>query len=228
VKTYFTSLKLQSFLYITSPSAIPSSYKSAFYKSGQLVARQLSHTMAQKFTAELVESPRPAALDRQDSIHPGLRPSLVNVPVTPGIQLATYQDSESGSGGSTSYFSGDVTALRNQGAPAQSPSEAAAGAQSSHDILRRMSLSSIANREATKNIDPRVTHSSLSLSGSVISATFCIPHSLNHRKGADWVSLLPIFTDVDPNSCRNLNKDVVHQLYSILSTTSPLATGTTL
>jgi trehalose 6-phosphate synthase/phosphatase len=145
--------------------------------------------MAQKFEnegAELAQSPRPIAPERQESMHPGMRPDVVNVPVTPGIHLSTY-DSEHGSGASQSYFSKDVSKLRES--MAQSPSEAAAGAASGHDILRRMSLTGNRQRkDSLSNIDPRVANPSLSLSGSVISATFCIPHSLQYRKGSDWVS----------------------------------------
>jgi trehalose 6-phosphate synthase/phosphatase len=38
------------------------------------------------------------------------------------------------------------------------------------------------------DVDPRAANPSLGLSGGVISATFCIPHSLQLRSGADWVS----------------------------------------
>jgi trehalose 6-phosphate synthase/phosphatase len=69
---------------------------------------------------------------------------------------------------------------------AQSPSEAAAGAKSGHDILRRMSLVG-SWQDSLSDIDPQAAHPSLSLSGSVISATFCIPYSLHFRKGFDWV-----------------------------------------
>ena len=146
--------------------------------------------MAQKFSAEgaeLAESPAPLESGRQASIHPGLRPSLTKVPVTPGIGLGEYNSSGS-SAGEPSYFTHDVSHLRN--AMAQSPGDAASGAKSHHEILRRMSLTSpgLQRKESLVDVDPRAANPSLGLSGGVISATFCIPHSLQYRKGADWVS----------------------------------------
>jgi trehalose 6-phosphate synthase/phosphatase len=150
-------------------------------------------TMAQKFRdegAELAESPRPLLPDRQESpesVHPGLRPSLVNVPVTPGIHLGEYA-SWPNTGESTSYFSHDLSKLRQT--MAQSPSDAAAGAKTNNEILRRMSLSSpgLQRKDSLLDVDPRAANPTLGLSGGVISATFCIPHSLLHRKNLDWVS----------------------------------------
>lgn len=146
--------------------------------------------MAQKFSdqgAELAESPAPLAPGgAQDTGHPGLRPSLTKVPVTPGIGLGEYSSESSTS--DPSYFTHDISNLRN--AMAQSPSDAASGAKSHHEILRRMSLSSpgLQRKDSLVDVDPRAANPSLGLSGGVISATFCIPHSLQLRSGADWVS----------------------------------------
>ena len=46
-------------------------------------------------------------------------------------------------------------------------------------------------RDSLFEIDPRAANPSLGLSGGVISATFCIPHSLKYRKGQDWVEQTP-------------------------------------
>lgn len=143
--------------------------------------------MVQNFHQEgapLVESPRPLLPGRQESVHPGLRPSLTNIPVTPGITLGEYdseQDTED------SYFVADIKEPRET--MAQSPSDAAAGATSNADILRRMSLSSADHKTGVPavELDPRAANPTLGLSGGIISATFCIPHSLKLRKGADWV-----------------------------------------
>jgi hypothetical protein len=152
----------------------------------------LTLTMAQKFLkedAELAESPRPITSGSQESVHPSLHPSLMKVPVTPGIHLGEYDTQ--GSGDSQSYFTHDISKLQQpmaQPSSAQSPSEAASGAKSNRDILRRMSLAGGPKRQDSLNdIDPRAAFSSLGLSGGIISATFCIPHSLQYRKGADWV-----------------------------------------
>jgi len=150
-------------------------------------------TMAQKFKdegAEFAESPAPLLADRQESVHPGLRSSLVNVPVTPGIHLGEYA-SRPTTGDSISYFSHDPSKLRNK--MAQSPSAAAAGAKTNHEILRRMSFPSpgLQRKASILDIDPQAANPTLGLSGGVISATFCIPHSLQYRKGQDWVSHSP-------------------------------------
>ena len=147
--------------------------------------------MAQKFSnegAELAESPAPLAPGGvQDDGHPGLRTSLTKVPVTPGIGLGEYNSSGSATD-EPSYFTHDIANLRNS--MAQSPSDAASGAKSHHEILRRMSLTSpgAQRKDSLVDTDPRAANPSLGLSGGVISATFCIPHSLQLRNGADWVS----------------------------------------
>lgn len=144
-------------------------------------------------SGELAESPAPLAPNREpsdDSVHPGLRPSLVNVPVTPGIHLGEYMSDSisSTSRPTTSYFQHDIHRLRES--LADSPTEAATGARSNQDILRRMSLTGGKQKSEPKvEIDPRAANPSLSLSGGIISATFCIPHQLKYRKGADWVSI---------------------------------------
>lgn len=139
--------------------------------------------------AEVAESPRPLASERQESVYPGLRPSLTKVSATPGIHIGEY-NSRPGTGGS-SYFTHDINKLRET--MAQSPMEAASGAKTNHEVLRRMSLSTpgINRRESLSlsEIDPRAAYPGLNLSGGIISATFCIPHSLKYRKGADWVSI---------------------------------------
>lgn len=143
--------------------------------------------MAEKITDEgvgLAESPRPLLPDRQESIHPGLRPSLTSVPVTPGIHLGEYHSEHSTD--APSYFRHDIHKLRET--MAQSPAAAAEGAKSNSDVLRRMSLT--AGKDAVLEVDPRTANPALGLSGGVISATFCIPNSLKYRKGQDWVSSL--------------------------------------
>jgi trehalose 6-phosphate synthase/phosphatase len=143
--------------------------------------------MAQDFSkegADFAESPRPITSGSSESVHPGLRPSLTKVPVTPGIHLGEYASDASGD--SPSYFTHDISKLRQT--MAQSPSDAASGAKSNLEILRRMSLTGgLQRKDSLNEIDPRAANPSLGLSGGIISATFCIPHSLQYRKGADWV-----------------------------------------
>src|SRR5215469_9791532 len=54
----------------------------------------------------------------------------------------------------------------------QSPSEASASAKTGRELLRRLSLQDRAD------LDPRAVHPSLNLSGSIISATFCVPYDV--------------------------------------------------
>jgi len=145
------------------------------------------------------ESPRlaesPALLSGTEeespaSIHPGLRPSLTEVPVTPGIHLGEYNTTEASTSG---YFSQNPGFVRERIASmAQTPREAAEGATSGHEVLRRLSLASAEGQRKRGNSiafdsDPRAAYPKLELTGTIISATFCIPNSLKFRKGADWV-----------------------------------------
>jgi trehalose 6-phosphate synthase/phosphatase len=138
---------------------------------------------------EFTLSPRPLLPESQTSIHPGLRPSLVNIPVTPGIGLGEYEPESTQNTEVTSYFTAAPQQLQgSMEAAAQSPSEAAAGATTNADILRRMSLSSPAPITSTPvELDPQRANPALGLSGNIISATFCIPHAVKLRKGSDWV-----------------------------------------
>lgn len=109
--------------------------------------------------------------------------------VTPDIHHSAYigQASPDHPGESPSYFSrSDRPIAAEPEAIAQSPSEAAAGAKSGVDILRRMSLTAMGRRESLSEI--RAANPDLGVSGNIISATFNIPYSFKHHKGADWVS----------------------------------------
>jgi trehalose 6-phosphate synthase/phosphatase len=53
------------------------------------------------------------------------------------------------------------------------------------DLLRRLSLTS--ESPMSPEVDPRVEHPGLNLSGRLISASFCIPYKLNFQSGSDWV-----------------------------------------
>jgi trehalose 6-phosphate synthase/phosphatase len=141
--------------------------------------------MAQE-SSKAGENARPLLNRNLTSVHPGLHPSVTNVPVTPGIDNSAYQSGSSGA--EDSYFGRNIHKGGNTMA-AQSPTEAASGARSNQVILRRMSMggSSMQRRDSLFEIDPRAANPSLSLSGGIISATFCIPFSLKHRKGQDWV-----------------------------------------
>lgn len=129
------------------------------------------------------------------------RQSVLNIPVTPGIDYREYspesgrEDSREAAGSSPSYFQAQ-RAEADAISPDPLDDNMAAGeaeavgdaSMSGHDILRRMSKSSHGRRESINDI--RAAYPSLPLSGNVISATFNIPHSVKYRKGADWVSAL--------------------------------------
>ena len=119
------------------------------------------------------------------SFHPALHPSITNVPVTPGIKLAggsSYiqtpgEDDRAGAPrwNANSYFAPH----KSEEIRPDSPTKFAHGARNSADLLRRLSLVD-ASRPATAEIDPRVAHPGLNLSGNIISATFCIPFSVGY------------------------------------------------
>lgn len=134
-------------------------------------------------SVEFTESPAPVAAERSDSGNPAHNPAIVNVPVTPGINLGEYSPESTSSRPVTSYFNLDPSKLLDR--MAQSPSEAASGAKSNKEILRRMSLGG--RTASSTTVDLRAANPSLGLSGGVISATFCIPNSVTYRKGQDWV-----------------------------------------
>ena len=86
----------------------------------------------------------------------------------------------------TSYFSLPQNQSSNQPtSERQSPAEAAKGARSGKELLRRLSL---VNPEGidTLDVDPRTSHPALRLSGNIISATFCIPYQLTHSENGQW------------------------------------------
>lgn len=60
------------------------------------------------------------------------------------------------------------------------------GARTPAELLRRMSLVGQSSGEAL-DFDPREQYPSLELSGTVISATFCIPYSVSFAACGDWV-----------------------------------------
>lgn len=136
---------------------------------------------------------RPNVGNRQESLLlPSDNPSITQVPVTPGINFDTYQplDEDDEAPGTTSpgYFSGTGQGDISAPDPTDlSPSQVAATAKTSENLLGRMSLAAMGRRQSLTEI--RKTHPDLHLSGNIISATFNIPHSLGYNKGADWVSL---------------------------------------
>lgn len=139
---------------------------------------------------------RPSLNERtitESCLPPHHRQSLINIPVTPGIDNYHLESGRS-SQASGSYFhffppnegAASPDSLDDNIMSPSSPQGLADAAPiSGHDILRRMSRSSRGRRESLSDI--RAAYPSLPLTGNVISATFNMPHSLKYRKGADWV-----------------------------------------
>ena len=157
-----------------------------------------------------------------DDLHPALHPSVTNVPVTPAIESAevrTYSDIP-GQGGQIAaqpqWNSNSYYAPREDEKPPSSPTEYASGAKTPAELLRRLSLVD-SNRPVMPDMDLRALHPNLNLSGGIISATFCIPHSLGFQSGRDWVSVVSHFLSYWRLSFeRMLNLVVVLLLCSML------------
>ena len=131
-----------------------------------------------------------------DEIHPALSPSNTTIPVTPDVSDR----------GSLSYVQSPAQILEPHrqaqwncnsyfvpnewGEIPDSPARVATGARTSGELLRRLSLVD-SDRPAIHEVDPRTAFPSLNLSGGIISATFCIPHSVGFQSGQEWVSKLP-------------------------------------
>ncbi|MCJ1442708.1 MAG: threalose-6-phosphate phosphatase [Stictis urceolatum] len=80
-----------------------------------------------------------------------------------------------------SYFAPEPSST--DAAP-QSPTSIASSAQSSAELLRKLSLVD-ASRPAFADLDPKSAYPSLGLSGNIISASICIPHSVSFKDG-EW------------------------------------------
>lgn len=140
------------------------------------------------------------------SIHPALLPANTDIPVTPGPHTegqSAYFDPQSeipsttsspqqaykrssGSHWNANSYTGHPESKHRR---PSSPSEAAAGARSGEELLRRLSLNGQRPQNSDKpESDPRVTHPSLNLSGNVISATFAVPYKISYASGCEWVS----------------------------------------
>jgi trehalose 6-phosphate synthase/phosphatase len=106
----------------------------------------------------------------------GLRPEITEVPVTPGIGPATYN---TGAGYFGSQARGLASRARQPGTPSHNPD----------DEKDRLEFEAQQRQDELADKDPMAAFPSLSLTGSVISATFCVPYACRYRKGQDWVRL---------------------------------------
>lgn len=146
---------------------------------------------------------RPGIQDRNESsLPPHARPSVTEVPVTPGITRETYE-SEGSDNQEDNYFSrrkadhalaASPLPISSAFTPGDFQAQVVAGAESSTQFLKRVTDAVMGERRDSLS-ELRKETPDLSLSGNIISATFNIPHSLKYRKGSDWVSRLrnPLF-----------------------------------
>lgn len=161
--------------------------------------------------------PRPEAQRTESSLPGHLRPSVINVPVTPGIGRGAYEEEHtdlppSPQGQGAGYFARPI----NEHEIAHSPGtvgldeagsvdrQLAAGADAGKDYMRRLSTvvtgagRPVAIGRQDSMADIRDKFPNLSLSGNIISATFTIPYLLKYTKGSgekgttgSWVSSDP-------------------------------------
>lgn len=144
---------------------------------------------------------RPSAY-RQDTENPALSDANLSIPVTPtvsheenqayvppsgrtyGITTSPAQHVLEAIGADGVKETSDATDRRRS-----SPSAAAAGARDGEELLRRLSLTGQPAKPDLADVDPQAAHPSLSLSGNVISAAFCVPYKIGYTNTGEWVRL---------------------------------------
>ncbi|KAF2457515.1 glycosyltransferase family 20-domain-containing protein [Lineolata rhizophorae] len=141
----------------------------------------------------------------QDSeVHPALRNSVTDVPVTPGVTTgggSSYTQPKDVKFAEERTQSPDQLNTHDSTAPQwnanwsfpqararpRSPTEAARGARSAEDLLRRLSIDSDPKKKnELVDLGPKTAYPGLHLSGRVLSATTCVPYDLGFAPGVDW------------------------------------------
>lgn len=103
-------------------------------------------------------------------------------PVTPTPGMEAIHANQQGS--QSSYFPSVDSGPAARARAAQTPGTA----QAAHNAIQQ--------QNATVDIDPKAAYPNLSLTGAVISATFCVPYALDWN-GSDWVRI-PISKVLEP------------------------------
>ncbi|KAJ4288349.1 hypothetical protein N0V88_007387 [Collariella sp. IMI 366227] len=148
-----------------------------------------------------LDPPHPGVPDRSEStLPPHLRPSVTEVPVTPGITREAYESETSNNSDTNisrpepSYFSRRkvdhaIAASPAPGGTAQEgqsfQSKISTGAKEGTEFLRRLSVAVTGPNRRESMSEIRAISPDLSLTGNIISATFNLPQSLKYRKG-EW------------------------------------------
>ncbi len=136
--------------------------------------------------------------ERTDSpnLPPHLRKTITRVPVTPDFDTASTASTHVQRGihnkNSGSYFGSSAlgSSTESQGPQPAPASVSASQSPTSIDLLKKTARNNIAMAARRDSLtDIRQNNPDLALSGNIISATFNIPHSLDYRKGTEWVSL---------------------------------------
>lgn len=144
-----------------------------------------------------MSTPSDTAQAGQDSavhstLHPALHPSITSVPVTPGVHLSgrsAYLEPEQ-------PFQDKSIPFRSDGGTPDSresansyfvPDHGGSGSGTGKEMPRQLSM---AEKARLADTDPRAAYPKLSLSGRIISATFCVPYNIEFTPSHDWVSLL--------------------------------------
>jgi len=147
-------------------------------------------------------------VERTGTMNPAMNPANTNVPVTPAgddqgnsayFEPRRQSPSPTQNHAPSSGTAGPRWSANSSRGPtdklqemASSPSQAAAGAQSGEELLRRLSLAGQRpQKPELADVDPRAAHPDLHLSGHVISATFCVPYNVAHAPGCEWVLQSP-------------------------------------
>lgn len=129
-------------------------------------------------TAKVAESP---------SVSP-TEPLKAPFPAFAAKDATPAQQDESDARPNTSYFSiprrFDIST-----SPLDSAANAARGARTGAELLRRLSLTEPYTPEKL-DLDPKKTYPGLKLSGNIISASICLPYQFKHQADGDW-KLLP-------------------------------------
>ena len=143
--------------------------------------------------------------DSPESIHPALRASVTNVPVTPGGPTeGTSAYIEPGKGVNNSddnlvkdqeFASGPQGSANSYFAPRADVTKKEPSAEPSTGSKKEEKKPAAGDDSAPKpelvDTDPRVAYPSLNLSGRLISATFCVPYDIGYAPGRDWVNCSP-------------------------------------
>lgn len=137
-----------------------------------------------------------ASAERLDTNLPAhLREDITSIPVTPSEE--SYSRPSTGSGHPPRHILEAVGADRPQeyfadrAGSANAPRgahQAATGARTGEDLLRRLSLTGSQSKPDLGGIDPRTAHPGLGLSGNILSATFAVPYKVGYTASGEWVS----------------------------------------